>query len=303
MTAVSAIVVTYFTGDVLDDCLASLRASPEVAELIVIENGSGPVEREIIARHLKEDSRVRHVESKSNVGFSVACNEGARMATADLLLFINPDCVVPRDALARIAGIAGERGGHWCATPRLIDPNGTEQVGARRNEPTPSRCFGEALATILPDRTFPARLRINLNTEPLPDEPFEVEAMSGSFMLMPRATFEAVGGFDENYFLHFEDVDLCLRLKRIGARLLFIPSINVLHLRSTSLVNPLVLERRKARGLWVFYTKFYGDRWPKLVLRVFWAFLATPLIVRGLVRTLARQQGNKQKKGRNYGMA
>ncbi|MEN3794257.1 glycosyltransferase family 2 protein [Fulvimarina sp. MAC3] len=301
--SISAIVVTYFTGKILEDCLASLNACPEICEVILVDNGSGPLERDIIERQKSLNDRLTWISHQGNIGFAIACNLGARSATGSHLLFVNPDCVVPGGAAAAVAEIVGAEGGDWCATPRLVDERGLEQVGARRNEPTPSRCIVEALATVLSDRVVPAHLRINLNAEPLPTEPIKVDAISGSFMLMPRETFADVGGFDERYFLHFEDLDLCLRLRQMGARLVFVPSVDVVHVRGTSRVTPLVVERLKGRGLWIYFKTFYAKTWPWPTLRLVWLAIYGSLLTRGFIRTLIARMFGKTDKGCSHGMA
>jgi hypothetical protein len=124
---------------------------------------------------------------------------------------------------------------------QLLDPDGSAQAASFRRDPTPRRLLGSLL-----------RGRAEIEPAPPKDSGLlDVEAISGALMLIPRDAFAAVGGFDEGYRLHFEDLDLCRRLRQGGRRVLFSSALRVVHLKGTS-------SRR--RPLWVAWQKHRGWR-------------------------------------------
>jgi len=242
--ALSVLVVSHDSGEVLPRCIDALRAQRGVdLELIVVDNGSRtPPETGagIDALLLNAD----------NPGFAVACNQAARAANAPWLLFLNPDCFPGPEELSQLLelGESANRDGRLGALGvQLLDADGRPQAASVRRDPTPRRLIN-------------ALLRGRSAIEPVPSadrETVDVEAISGALMLMPRASFEAVGGFDEGYRLHFEDLDLCRRLRHQGLRIVFAPGVRITHLKgSSSRRRPLWVAWQKHRGWRRYFERF-----------------------------------------------
>lgn len=246
--SVTAVIVSYRTGAVLWECLDAV--AEQVDEIVVVDNGN-PAEA---AERLERDARVRRVAANGNVGFAWGCELGARAAKGEHLFFLNPDAVVtPRCVAQLIAAIAGK------AVPaimgaRLVDAKGAELRGSRRRVLTPW--------TLLRG--------INRHRDALSDTPVKVGAVSGAAMLMRRADWDALGGFDAGYFLHVEDLDICRRANNCW----FVPGAEVVHPGASSEVADWVVETHKAMGL-----KRYFIRWYPIVGRVLWP--AMSLVLRG----------------------
>ena len=276
----SVVLVSYHTGPVLLDCLASVLAERDVREVILVDNGNDS--ETISAVNSLDDPRVQVISGHGNVGFARGCNIGAAQAAGATLLLLNPDTVLEPGALATALNVLGERPDIGLATVRLLNQDGTEQRGARRNVLTPLNCLVEQLRL---DRLVPGLPRVNLHTEPVPDRPVEVECISGAFMLVQRPAYRKLGGMDEGYFLHVEDIDFCLRAGRSGHGILYIPQAAVRHVRGTSRASPAMVEWHKARGVSrYFLTHFRSSHpFPLLLLLVVLAharFLAlAPLLV------------------------
>lgn len=250
---IAAVVVSYQSRSTIDQCLARLRNAQGVRQIRVVDNGSTDGTLDVIQRHASRDPRLHFIGNPDNPGFSVACNQGARNSDAAWLAFVNPDCLLEPDALARLLAHAATLDGDCLLGADLVDEHGQRDTAARRRDP--------ALAAMLGDRA--ARDPFLPVDESLALQP--VEAVSGALMLMPRTLFQAIGGFDPAYRLHAEDLDLCRRAREAGARIAVANDVRVLHLRGvSSRSRPLFVEWHKHRGLWRYFRKFDAARvaWP-----------------------------------------
>ena len=250
---IAAIVVSHQSIDTIDDCLSRLLASTGVAQVRVVDNDSHDGTLEAIQRQASLDPRLRFIGNPDNPGFSYACNQGARDSDADWLAFVNPDCLPEPDALARLLAHARELGGDCLLGADLVDEHGQRDAAARRRDPD--------FAAMLRD---PARRGIAVPMDAARAlQP--VDAVSGALMLMPRRLFERIGGFDEGYRLHAEDLDLCRRARQAGAVVAVANDVQMLHLRGvSSRSRPLFVEWHKHRGLWRYFRRFdaAGASWP-----------------------------------------
>jgi GT2 family glycosyltransferase len=188
---------------------------------------------------------------------------------SDYLLFLNPDCLMEHDALEIMLSCMKNFPQAGMAGPLLLNPDGTEQAGGRRAVPTPwrslVRTFGLSSLSNRYPRLFSDFL---LHQQPLPNGPVEVEAISGSFMLLRRSALPDVGRLDEGYFVHCEDLDWCMRFRRKGWTVMFVPGAAVVHYQGTcSKAQPLFVEWHKHKGMMRFYGKFFRHQYPGVL---FW---------------------------------
>ena len=261
---ISAIVVNYNVGALLHSCIDSLLACPLDVEVIVIDNASTDDSLDAV----RSMPRVQVVGNARNRGFAAACNQGIALAKADNLLFLNPDCVFVPGTLAELlrplradvrAGMAGGL---------LVNPDGSEQGGARRAVPTPWRSFVRAFGLSRFAWRWPKLFfDFHLHKQPLPDGPIEVEAISGACMLVKREMLAQVGPWDEAYFLHCEDLDWCMRARQNGWKVLFVPTARITHaVGACSKSRPFFVEWHKHRGMIRFYRKFFRHQYPGVLL-------------------------------------
>lgn len=248
---IAAIVVSYQSAATIDDCLTRLRAAQGVSAIRVVDNHSSDGTLEIVQRHAAGDARVRFIDNPDNPGFGVGCNQGVADlggAPTGWLAFVNPDCLLEADALARLRALAAPLGEALLGAD-LVDDDGVRDGAARRNDPD----FAGMLAGAL--RRAPSAA---LNLAPDDSQALQrVQAVSGALMLMPRALFERIGGFDPGYRLHAEDLDLCRRAREAGATVAVANGVRVLHVRGvSSRSRPLFVEWHKHRGLWRYFRKF-----------------------------------------------
>ncbi|MFT4255354.1 MAG: glycosyltransferase family 2 protein [Pseudoxanthomonas sp.] len=245
---IAVVVVSHESAATIDECLTRLRAARGVAEIRVIDNDSQDGTLDIVQRHAAMDARLRFVGNPDNPGFAVACNQGAAASHAPWLAFVNPDLMVEADTLARLRAHAGHRAAILLGVD-LVDEAGIHDEAARRRDPD----FVGMLVGMLKS---PAAARLAVPADAARTVQ-TVDAVSGALMLLPRTLFAVLGGFDEGYRLHAEDLDLCRRARLAGATVAIANDVCVLHVRGvSSRSKPVFVEWHKHRGLWRYHRKF-----------------------------------------------
>lgn len=254
---IAAVVVTHQSESTIDDCLARLRAGEAVTAIRVVDNASTDGTVAIVQRHAAADPRVRFIANPDNPGFASGCNQGAAdlgdAASGAWLGFVNPDCLVEPDTLARLRA-HGTALGDCLLGVDLVNEAGERDAAARRRDPD----FGAMLARLLRSPTDAGRLGVPVD----PARALQpVDAVSGALMLLPRALFDRLGGFDAGYRLHAEDLDLCRRARAAGATVAVANDVRVLHARGvSSRGRPLFVEWHKHRGLARYFRRFEAPR-------------------------------------------
>jgi hypothetical protein len=250
----SVVIVSYNSSVLLIDCVRSVLASSLPVEVVVSDNGSTDCSVEPLADMAAADSRLRVVRNRGNLGFAAGNNAVLPLTRGDYILFLNPDCIVRPDSLARMVATLAAHPNAGMAGCLIRNADGSEEKSCRRRIPTPRSLLGRLFHST-PEPAMP-----------LPTAPIAVEAISGAFMLVRRSALGRIGSFDEAYFMHWEDVDLCRRFRAAGEEILFVPDVEVTHFKGrSSRRRPLRVEWHKHRGLMRFFRKFHFSGW-----RVVW---------------------------------
>ncbi len=253
------IIVNYNAGALLRACIESLLASPLDIVIVVVDNASSDESLD----DLPVLPQLRIIRNPTNVGFAAACNIGVAKSSGSYLFFLNPDCVVEPDSVARLLQALEEHPDAGMAGGLLVDPDGTEQGGGRRAIPTPWRSFVRAFGLQRLSGRWPRLFfDFHLHKQALPNRAVEVEAISGACMLVRRAAIQDVGKWDEGYFLHCEDLDFCMTMRAKGWKILFVPEVRIVHDKGgCSRSRPIFVEWHKHRGMMRFYRKFFGEEY------------------------------------------
>ncbi|TQM17474.1 hypothetical protein FB548_0858 [Pseudoxanthomonas sp. 3HH-4] len=250
IAGIAVVVVTHESATSIDDCLMRLRTAHGVDEIRVVDNASTDDTMEIVQRHALHDARLRFIANPDNPGFAVGCNQGARDTRGSLLAFVNPDLMVEADTLSRLRAHARHAAGEVLLGVDLVDESGVRDAAARRRDPL--------FAAMLRSPGAASRLAVPVDDGQVLQP---VDIVSGALMLMPRALFDRIDGFDEGYRLHAEDMDLCRRARAAGAKIAVANDIRVLHIRGvSSRARPMFVEWHKHRGLWRYFRKFEAAR-------------------------------------------
>ena len=296
----SVVIVSYKTGAVLIDCLRSVLAQSDVHQIILVDNGNSRSMVGKINALADEDRHLEIITGHGNVGFARGCNIGARRARGRFLLLLNPDSILGDGILGDALDVFDERPGASLITVRLENPDGSEQRGGRRNLITPWTCLVEQFRLDRLAPNHPHFKRLNLNeTAPL-TEITKVQCISGAFMLMPKSTFDDLEGMDEDYFIHVEDVDFCMRIEKRNGEILFVPHISVMHRQGTSYVYSGFVEWHKSKSFAKYFFKHFQPQYPKPLLNLFataiycrFALLLLPMTLRWIFDRLFRPNTNR----------
>jgi len=270
--SLSVVMVVYMTGQALEQSLACVLADPLVDELVVVDNGSSPTEAERLRALAARDGRVVLLTGHGNIGFARGANLGARKAGSDVLVFLNPDAFLQPGCIAALAREIEGRPAPCIVGGRVLNADRTEQRGARRGEITPVSAL-LSMSGLAKGRAL-GRYEVHWEGDALPDQAVATPTISGACFCMRREDFDRVGGFDEGYFLHVEDVDLCWRVRQAGGEVLFHPKAEVIHIGGTSQTSPLKVEFHKGVGL----ARYFRKRADGLGQQVM-AWVLSPLVI------------------------
>nr|WP_070960692.1 glycosyltransferase family 2 protein [Hyphomonas sp. Mor2] len=268
--AVSAIVVSFHTGPRLKECLYGLDADPDVSEIILVDNGNPEEMRAWVQGFAQGRPHMKVLSGHGNIGFGAGVNLGARIAHGPHLLVINPDAVLRWKSLPALQETAADLSAPWIIGGKIFDVMGREERGGRRKELTLSR----ALTQMIGWNTW------TLERTSAPTGPIDMPVISGAFFLTSKDSFEALGGFDEQYFLHVEDVDLCRRCREAGGRVVHDPRAAVLHYGSTSDAPSQVVQAHKADSLARYFRTFAKGGLEKILVEVCVPFIRLGLWLR-----------------------
>ncbi len=222
MSAIAdVVVVSYNSSKTLRQCVEPLCRADGM-RVIVVDNASRDGSVETV-----RDLPVSIVALDENHGFAYGCNRGWREGTAPAVLFLNPDARIEPASVERLAAALAERPRAGLVAPRVKDEDGRLDYSVRRF-PSLRSTYSQALFL---HRLFP-RARWSDETVRTPDaydEAHRVDWVSGACVLVRRSALEAVGGWDEGFFLYGEDVDLCRRLQTAGWEVWYEPSAEAVH--------------------------------------------------------------------------
>lgn len=246
---ISVIMVSYMTGPALLDAVEAVQDDPDIYELIIVDNGNIQADRDRLFEQTKTQTeargRVRLLQGHGNVGFARGCNYGAALATGNYLFFLNPDAVIDAGAARKLAAAGDALQMPWITGGMLLGSDGQEQRGARRG----ALNFGSALASFTPLHHLPGFHSIHRDDAPLPAGPVPMPTVSGASLMMDRASFDHIDGFDGGYFLHVEDIAICRSVRQAGGTVIFVPDARAMHHGSTSDVARFWVEWHKFKGL------------------------------------------------------
>lgn len=259
MTDLSVVVVNWNVAHLLGPCLRSLEASasqtPNLAlEIIVVDNASTDGSLSLLAR---EFPRVKVIAAERNLGYAAGANRGFAASTARHLLLLNPDTEVVGSSLGTLVGYLETHPQVGLVGPRLLNPDGTTQ-SSRRRFPTLATALVES--TVLQPWFAGSRtLRHYYCADRSAAVEQEVDWLVGACLMVRRPVLEQVGPLDETFFLYFEEVDWCRRMRAAGWKIVYLPQAQVIHHAGQSSLQDLPHRHiHFQNSKWKYHRKHHG---------------------------------------------
>lgn len=221
----SILIVTYNSAEYITGCLQSIISQNlSDIEIVVVDNFSKDDTGSIIKSKFPQ---VKYFQNSANLGFAKAVNESMKHLNGKYILLLNPDLIVGKDFFYRIYNLLKDKGEIDILGVKLLEENGEVQ---------PSSWKKISLLTVLTEMLLPYQISKKLVTI-VPKNFSEVENVSGACMLIRKEVFHSLNGFDENFFLYYEEIDFCRRAKKLGYKIFYIPDIEAIHFGSKSTSN------------------------------------------------------------------
>lgn len=260
------VIVSHNSGPLLREAIDSVlsQALEGGLELILADNASAAGQFD----ELPPDPRLRLLLNPDNRGFGAACNQAAVMARGEFLLLLNPDCLLPEEALETLLAVRASEKVDLLGA-RLLNTDGSLQAASYRRDPRPLGAVRQAFGMSGTATGFDTSTLVT-----------DVDAVSGALMLMETARFHELGGFDEGFRLHVEDLDLCRCARERGLRVAVANRVEVTHAKgASSRARPVWVEWQKHRGMWRYFRKHDAHATPGLLRPLLWLGLWARFVV------------------------
>lgn len=281
---VSIIYVNYKTGDLILDSIYTVKEKTKGIsyEIIVVDNCSGDGSIEKIKQNCPE---VHMIKSGENLGFGRANNLGIKAAQGTALFFLNPDTLLVNNAVKILFDFLVSRREVGACGSNLVDADLQPVNSFGRFFPSFYEEFLSAFYLKRRPWRHPESLHYNYTTRPLP-----VASVVGAGLMVKRSVLDETGPFSTDFFMNFEETELCLRISRAGYTIINVPDSRIIHLEGQSDYTDASRIERYLEGQYVFFEKRYGMKGRKKLYRLI-AFKC------GLRAGLFRLLGNSRKKG------
>ena len=285
---VSVVIVTYRSTKELSGCIESLLQQPVPIEVLLIDNASPDSTPEMVSNYTERFDNVYAILNRKNIGLSAGNNCALGRCHGDYVLMLNPDTVLPSGSLRRMIRFLDKNPDIGVLGPKCLYEDGTPHVSFHRH-------WG--MLHVLAWRVFPYRFVRKLYDCFSHFTLQDVLFVSGACLLIRRQIFEAIGGYDPEYFLTVEDaIDLCIRAKATGSRIVFFPDAQVFHYTGRSATQtPYLVVWEGIRGTIYHFLKHKGTLHAVLVSGMLGLSAAVRIAVAGIFgvanrhyRTIAR---------------
>jgi GT2 family glycosyltransferase len=230
-----------------------MQSGLKYSEVIVIDNAVTDSYAELIA---KEYPFIRLIHNSSNEGFGKACNKGFEKARGDLILFLNPDTIVPENLEKKISDFFDAHPRAGALGVMMTDGVGNFLPESKRNFPSPPAAFLKflGLSHIIPS----SKTKWNYYARHVrPEESRQVEILSGAFMVVSREAMLKTKGFDPRYFMYAEDIDLSLQIAQKGFEVWYNPQIQIIHFKGESTLKTKTYSEDFFKSMSQFYKKYF----------------------------------------------
>lgn len=273
----SIVIVTYNSEDLITGCLDSIynTCKKNSLEVIISDNSPNDETKKVIEDNKKNYPNLTFIKNSENLGFSKANNVGVGASCGQYVLFLNPDMKVYDNTLDGVVEFMRQHDDAGAATCDVILVSGAHDDASHRGFPTPWTALTHFLGI---SKVFPrSKLFAGYNMTYLDfSETHEIDALAGSFMMVPRNVGRKLDWWDEDYFFYGEDIDFCFRIKKAGFKIYFVPEYKALHYKGVSSgikdvsknITKATRETKVKVTNWrfdamrIFYDKHYKKNYP-----------------------------------------
>ncbi len=232
MIDISIIIVNYNVKEFVKNLLYSLQKALQnyTSEIILVDNASSDGS---VADIEEKFNYVKVIANKDNIGFGKANNQGLQIASGKYIALLNPDTIVREDTFSKLIKFMNENPNAGMTTCKVLNPDGTLQLACRRSFPGPWVSFTKiaGLSKLFPKSKIFSKYNLTYLDE---NKINEVDAISGSFMFFTSEVYQKVGGFDPQFFMYGEDLDLCYRVQLAGYKVYYVPETEIIHYKGES---------------------------------------------------------------------
>ncbi|MBD2508070.1 glycosyltransferase family 2 protein [Nostoc muscorum FACHB-395] len=260
--SVSIILVNYNGVNILPDCLDSIQKFIDIPnhEIILVDNASSDGSAELVEANYPQ---IRLVKQLENRGFGAGNNAGAKLASGEFLFLLNTDTVLNSNIIPPLIELMQADPQVGIIGPKLLNPDGSLQISV-----SPALGIkGEYQARQL------HKAYQNISQQHLIEQKFqeirEVDIVVGAAFFIRSSLFHELGGFDENFFMYFEESDLCQRAQYQGYKIIYTPHVSLIHLKGYSIqkvANAMSIEYRRSQ---IYFYQKHRPIWEQLLLRVY----------------------------------
>lgn len=260
---VSIIIVNYNKYELTQKCIKSVckNVINIKYEIIVLDNASTNNSFETLKKKYKNDSHINVIKNEKNTGFGDGNNKAVKLAKYKNILLLNPDVIVLENSIEKMLNKLDENVNYGVLGCMLLNGDNTLQYSCRRFLP-----FKDFIKARTPLKILFSKNKIEvINNKYLMKEynhnyEKSVDWIMGSCLLLRKSDFEDVGGFSKEYFMYFEDVDLCYKMKKSGKEVVYLPDAKMIHLHEQESVKKISkLTIVHLNSMFKFYKKFKGE--------------------------------------------
>ncbi len=290
----SIIIVSYNTKNILKNCLDSIfnKIKEINFEVWVVDNASTDGSVGMIK---KEFPKVNIIENKKNVGFAGANNQTIKKANGQYIFLLNPDTIILDENIKEIIKFMDDHQQAGACGPLVLNKNGTMQKQCKRGFPDfwNSFTYYSGLWKLFPNNKWWKKTFGGYFLLDKPDDKIcEVDCLSGAAMIFRKEIFNKVGLLSEDYFMYWEDIDICYRIKQEGYKIYFVPLSKVMHIGGAggTKIQPYKNIKYFYRGGYIFYKKFIAEKHNFFINFLYYVGIGFSFVLKVLINLLKKEK-------------
>ncbi len=281
----SIIIVNYNVKYFLEQCLLSvIKACKSIsAEIIVVDNHSTDGSREFFKGRFPQ---VQFLWQNENAGFAKANNKALELARGETILFLNPDTIIPEDCLEKCLAFLTQHQHTGALGVKMIDGSGRYLPESKRGFPTAltSFCKITGLTKLFPGSSIASRYYMGHLPK---DRNATIDVVAGAFMMVDRKLLEKLGGFDEDYFMYAEDIDLSYRIQKEGYQNIYFADTVIIHFKGESTAKQSAEYVRNFYGAMILFVQKHYSKLPGIFFT-----LLLKLLIQVKLLTISKQKAD-----------